>query len=137
MVATAVAMAAELDVRFQTALADHFPAALVNPTELARALGARSQSGSPTLRGRSRASPRRRAGARDGAERSTLPVLGTAPDFTGNQRWFNTPGGKPLTLAGLRGRVVLVDFWTYTCINCIRTLPVPARLGRSATATRA
>ena len=50
-------------------------------------------------------------------------MLGQAPDFTGTQRWFNTPGGKPLTLAGLRGRVVLVDFWTYTCINCLRTFP--------------
>jgi thiol-disulfide isomerase/thioredoxin len=50
-------------------------------------------------------------------------VLGRAPEFTGTQRWFNTPGGRPLTLAGLRGRVVLVDFWTYTCINCLRTLP--------------
>ena len=49
-----------------------------------------------------------------------LPVLGRAPEFTGNDRWFNS---KPLTLAGLRGRVVLIDFWTYTCINCIRTLP--------------
>jgi cytochrome c biogenesis protein CcdA/thiol-disulfide isomerase/thioredoxin len=52
-----------------------------------------------------------------------LPVLGTAPEFTETQDWFNTPGNKPLTLASLRGRVVLVDFWTYTCINCIRTLP--------------
>ena len=52
--------------------------------------------------------------------RSKLPVLGTAPDFTGTQRWFNS---KPLSLAALRGRVVLIDFWTYTCINCIRTLP--------------
>ena len=58
-----------------------------------------------------------------GGRKSTLPKLGEAPDFTGNQRWFNTPGGKALTLGGLRGRVVLVDFWTYTCINCIRTLP--------------
>ena len=33
------------------------------------------------------------------------------------------PGDRPLTLNGLRGRVVLVDFWTYSCINCIRTLP--------------
>src|SRR6202044_2648459 len=39
------------------------------------------------------------------------------------QDWFNTSGNKPLSLAGLRGHVVLVDFWTYTCINCIRTLP--------------
>ncbi|HEY4811731.1 MAG TPA: redoxin domain-containing protein [Solirubrobacteraceae bacterium] len=52
-----------------------------------------------------------------------LPVLGTAPEFTETEDWFNTPGDKPLTLASLRGRVVLVDFWTYTCINCIRTLP--------------
>jgi thiol-disulfide isomerase/thioredoxin len=50
-------------------------------------------------------------------------MLGLAPDFVATQRWFNTPGGRPLTVAGLRGHVVLVDFWTYTCINCIRTLP--------------
>jgi thiol-disulfide isomerase/thioredoxin len=37
--------------------------------------------------------------------------------------WFNTPGGRPLPLAALRGHVVLVDFWTHNCINCIRTLP--------------
>jgi thiol-disulfide isomerase/thioredoxin len=47
-------------------------------------------------------------------------VLGEAPEFTGTQRWFNS---APLTMAGLRGRVVLIDFWTYTCINCIRTQP--------------
>ena len=58
-----------------------------------------------------------------GVKTPSLPDLGAAPDFTDNQRWFNTPGGRPLTLAGLRGHVVLVDFWTYTCINCIRTLP--------------
>ena len=52
-----------------------------------------------------------------------LRNLGPAPEFTGTQRWFNTPAGRPLSLSGLRGRVVLVDFWTYTCINCIRTLP--------------
>ena len=50
-------------------------------------------------------------------------MLGKAPEFVGNEHWFNTPGDKPLTLRGLRGRVVLVDFWTYSCINCIRTLP--------------
>jgi cytochrome c biogenesis protein CcdA/thiol-disulfide isomerase/thioredoxin len=57
------------------------------------------------------------------ADAQALPSLGAAPDFTETQRWFNTPGGTPLTLSSLRGRVVLVDFWTYTCINCIRTLP--------------
>ena len=43
-----------------------------------------------------------------------------APEFTGLAGWLNTP---PLTLASLRGRVVLVDFWTYSCVNCVRTLP--------------
>ncbi|CAB3684876.1 thioredoxin [Achromobacter marplatensis] len=43
-----------------------------------------------------------------------------APEFTGIENWLNSP---PLTLASQRGKVVLVDFWTYTCINCIRTLP--------------
>src|SRR5207249_8236083 len=54
---------------------------------------------------------------------SRLPVLGRARDFTGISHWLNTPGDRPLTLASLRGKVVLVDFWTYSCINCIRTLP--------------
>src|SRR3954447_15893953 len=57
------------------------------------------------------------------AEARKLPALGMAPEFTETQRWFDTPGGRPLSLRSLRGHVVLVDFWTYTCINCIRTLP--------------
>jgi cytochrome c biogenesis protein CcdA/thiol-disulfide isomerase/thioredoxin len=48
---------------------------------------------------------------------------GKAPNFTGIVSWLNTPGDKPLNLAQLRGKVVLVDFWTYSCINCQRTLP--------------
>jgi cytochrome c biogenesis protein CcdA/thiol-disulfide isomerase/thioredoxin len=54
---------------------------------------------------------------------ATLPKLGKAPDFTGIVSWLNTPGNKPLTLAQLKGKVVLVDFWTYSCINCQRALP--------------
>jgi thiol-disulfide isomerase/thioredoxin len=50
-------------------------------------------------------------------------VLGQAPEFRGIEAWLNTAGGRPLTLRGLRGKVVLVDFWTYSCINCVRTLP--------------
>jgi len=57
------------------------------------------------------------------ADARKLPVLGSAPEFTETQDWFNTPGDRPLSMSALRGRVVLVDFWTYTCINCIRTLP--------------
>lgn len=45
-----------------------------------------------------------------------------APEITGITNWLNT-SSSPITLKSLRGKVVLVDFWTYTCINCIRTLP--------------
>ncbi len=54
---------------------------------------------------------------------TTLIDCGPAPNFSGITAWLNTPGGKPLTMAALRGKVVLVDFWTYSCINCQRTLP--------------
>ena len=57
------------------------------------------------------------------APHSNLPVYAAAPDFAGISDWLNTPGDKPLTIAGLRGKVVLIDFWTYSCINCLRTLP--------------
>ncbi|MEM5385855.1 cytochrome c biogenesis protein DipZ [Paraburkholderia phymatum] len=49
-----------------------------------------------------------------------LPVEGTLPALTGAVQWLNSP---PLTNEQLRGKVVLVDFWTYSCINCLRTLP--------------
>lgn len=49
-----------------------------------------------------------------------LPVLAVAPEFTGISNWINS---DPLTMEQLKGKVVLIDFWTYTCINCIRTLP--------------
>jgi len=51
---------------------------------------------------------------------STLPVYGDAPEFVGIRGWLNS---DPLTLAALRGKVVLIDFWTYSCVNCLRTLP--------------
>ncbi len=53
--------------------------------------------------------------------KSDLPVYGAAPELTGIAHWLNTD--TPLTMKDLRGKVVLVDFWTYSCINCIRTLP--------------
>ncbi len=54
---------------------------------------------------------------------TTLVNCGPAPNFTGITAWLNTPGGKPLSLSALRGKVVLVDFWTYSCVNCQRSLP--------------
>ncbi|WP_368516989.1 cytochrome c biogenesis protein DipZ [Rhizobium sp.] len=51
---------------------------------------------------------------------SDLPIEGPAPSLDGAVTWLNS---QPLTLAELRGKVVLIDFWTYSCINCIRTIP--------------
>jgi thiol-disulfide isomerase/thioredoxin len=53
-------------------------------------------------------------------EAAELPVEGNLPSFAGATGWLNS---EPLTPEGLRGRVVLVDFWTYTCVNWLRTLP--------------
>jgi thiol-disulfide isomerase/thioredoxin len=52
-----------------------------------------------------------------GANSSPAPL---APDFQGIDRWINS---EPLTMSQLRGKVVLVEFWTYSCINCIRVMP--------------
>ncbi len=119
MVLVALAMAAELDIRFQNSIADSLPAVLVNPS---RALEAADAT-------RGRLAELRDEGAGAVAHVAStlrgdrLPVLGTAPEIRGTQRWFNTRGGRSVSLKSLRGRVVLIDFWTYSCINCIRTLP--------------
>ncbi|HEX8689137.1 MAG TPA: cytochrome c biogenesis protein DipZ [Solirubrobacterales bacterium] len=130
MVVVAVGMFADYDTRFQTAIANDLPAILVNPSkeleesggvreQLAELRGARAHEGTV---GAIAASAAHGASAAD-VSGERLPMLGAAPEFTGNQEWFNSPGGRPLSLRELRGGVVLVDFWTYTCINCIRTLP--------------
>src|SRR5205807_1696037 len=59
------------------------------------------------------AAPVTRAGA-------ALPFYGKAPPLSPSGQWFNS---EPLTIQQLRGKVVLLDFWTYSCINCLRTLP--------------
>jgi thiol-disulfide isomerase/thioredoxin len=52
-----------------------------------------------------------------------LESCGTAPDIKGITGWLNTPGNTPVDLKALRGKVVLVDFWAYSCINCQRAIP--------------
>src|SRR4051812_21016067 len=118
MVLVAIAMSANLDVRFQTEIASALPRFLVNPTEsieksksISTPLAKVSQHGTPVVPADELNQP------------VSLRTFGEAPDFTGTQDWFNTPGGESLSMSDLRGKVVLVDFWTYTCINCIRTLP--------------
>jgi cytochrome c biogenesis protein CcdA/thiol-disulfide isomerase/thioredoxin len=140
MIATAVAIIANADVNFDQFIARHIPN--VNLTASLECSGAVTgrlheltgrtpkftpANGSAACESSSTHVAVAAAGASQGtllAAAHTLPVLGEAPEFTGTERWFNTPGGRPLSLTGsLHGHVVLVDFWTYTCINCIRTLP--------------
>jgi cytochrome c biogenesis protein CcdA/thiol-disulfide isomerase/thioredoxin len=132
---TGVLMAFNLDVRFEEALAKDksLPGFLVDPTSALENSGA-AQNRLASLRPTSRFITRSRHAkslpssgavgvAISGVKTPSLPDLGHAPDFTGTEQWFNTPGNRPLSLSALRGHVVIVDFWTYTCINCIRTLP--------------
>jgi cytochrome c biogenesis protein CcdA/thiol-disulfide isomerase/thioredoxin len=104
--ATALAIAFGVDQRFTTAVPG-YTAALQERVE--RSSAARSEL--EKLNGTGEAAA------------SGVSSSGFAPDFRGITQWLNTPEGKPLSLAALRGRVVLVDFWTYSCINCLRTLP--------------
>nr|MBA2546430.1 cytochrome c biogenesis protein DipZ [Solirubrobacterales bacterium] len=121
MILVAVAMTADLDTRFQTAIADDLPSVLVNPTgdlEESEAVASELEAVSPHGGGGAE-----EAGASQLDNGEPLPRLGFAPDFTATQSWFNTEDNSALTIEGLRGQVVLIDFWTYTCINCIRTFP--------------
>ena len=101
---TALAIAFNVDRHFQTALPGYTDA-LQKKVEQ----GGRAQRELQRLRGTTRVSSTK-----------TLQDLGAAPELSGLSNWINS---KPLTIQELRGKVVLVDFWTYSCINCLRTLP--------------
>jgi len=123
MVAVALAMTADLDLKFQGAIADDLPAFLVNPSgeleqsgAVAEQLASLAGSGHGAVEG----------GIEEAEAGVELPDYGPAPDFVDPGEWFNTEGGEGLSIEELTGDsngVVLIDFWTYTCINCIRTLP--------------
>jgi cytochrome c biogenesis protein CcdA/thiol-disulfide isomerase/thioredoxin len=130
MVLVALAMLGEYDLRFQREVTAGLPSFLVNPAESIENADS-AQAALASIRGETAHGIGARAAAGEGepARRSPsgdavpLHYYGPAPEFADTEKWFNTPGGRPLTMKGLRGRVVLVDFWTYSCINCIRTLP--------------
>jgi cytochrome c biogenesis protein CcdA/thiol-disulfide isomerase/thioredoxin len=141
MVVVALAMLGEYDIKFQNKIADDLPAFLVDPTqgiaetaavrealadakgEEAHGVGGRAANHESTPTTGDRVARRSGASGESSGPPSGLPTYGPAPEFVDTQHWFNTPGDRPLTMSGLRGRVVLVDFWTYSCINCLRTLP--------------
>jgi cytochrome c biogenesis protein CcdA/thiol-disulfide isomerase/thioredoxin len=143
MILTALAISTNLDVNFDQFVAQHIPDVnLTASLECSSTVTGRLHqisghqpkfapaNGSSTCGGSAsavHAAPANASQASLLADAHGLKDLGTAPEFTETQDWFNTGAGghsnQPLTLTGLHGRVVLVDFWTYTCINCIRTLP--------------
>ena len=139
MVATAVAIVTNLDVNFDQFVAESIPDVnLTASLECSDAVTGRLHeltghrprfapaNGSSACHGGASSVHALAPGASQAsllATASTLRDLGPAPEFAETQRWFNTPSGRALSLGALRGRIVLIDFWTYTCINCIRTLP--------------
>lgn len=112
MIATAVAIFFNVDRKFQAYVIQKFPQYGVGLTKLEDNEAVRKQL--EDLQAPSAPTP------------AAVPVptgeesYPQAPELIAGGKWFNS---KPLTLSALRGKVVLVDFWTYTCINCIRTLP--------------
>ena len=89
-------------------LLDKFHAAQAQPSDV--------MNGPATMT----ASPAVRMQAQPAGQVEDLPVEGTLPSLEGAVAWLNSP---PLSGEALKGKVVLVDFWTYSCINCLRTIP--------------
>jgi cytochrome c biogenesis protein CcdA/thiol-disulfide isomerase/thioredoxin len=124
MVLAAIVMATSLDRDFEQSIATGLPDFVTNPTSgiensddvAARIYAARGGTGHPVAV---------QGGEEQADAGSRLPVLGPAPDITDPGEFFNTANGEPVSISKLtaEGKTVLVDFWTYTCINCIRTLP--------------
>lgn len=114
MIITALAILFNVDRKFQSYVLTAFPQYGVGLTKF---------EDNPTV-----AQELEKLKSRDGTQKVKLnlanPFPESAPELILGGQWFNLPVGiQALTLEGLRGKVVLIDFWTYTCINCIRTLP--------------
>ena len=131
MIAAAFVIALDLDTKFEQRIATDLPDWATNPTNgledndsvVSQIAEVRAGSGQGPALVASGASDE---GGEEGPE-SKLPVLNTrpVPDLTNPGTFLNTPGGEPVSIHELNaeGKTVLIDFWTYTCINCIRTLP--------------
>jgi cytochrome c biogenesis protein CcdA/thiol-disulfide isomerase/thioredoxin len=107
---TAIAIAFHWDMVFQQKIADFLPPLLVEDNPLVR-------EKLQNLRGEIEGPENNFIQMGNG---KLLADFGKAPDFQGIKGWINT---KPLHIQDLKGKVVLIDFWTYSCINCLRTLP--------------
>lgn len=112
LAASALALVFNLDVKLQTWLPD-WTKFLQDRTEA-------STSGRKAFERTKNVTDRKPVRTEKVSASSGLPDFGPAPNFAGIDEWLNS---KPLTMQQLQGKVVLIDFWTYSCINCLRTLP--------------
>jgi cytochrome c biogenesis protein CcdA/thiol-disulfide isomerase/thioredoxin len=140
MILVGVAIGLGWDRRFQSLVLRALPnygaglTAVENIAPVRSALRAREGP----ARGGPAEAPREAGGIFTGASdelTASFGDYGLAPEFPGQRNWFNTEGlspasgqtaqggSMPLTLAGLRSKVVVVDFWTYSCVNCVRAIP--------------
>lgn len=118
LLATAAMVGFSLDTRLNRLIAEHVPISSTWLGGLERRTLERDRQDLPES-----VSPTREYLLAYGyPDRSDLSNLGPAPELVGLKRWYNTDG-RALSLRDLRGKVVLLDFWTYSCINCLRTLP--------------
>ncbi len=107
MILTAVAIFMHWDMYIQTAVARVVPPILIEDHSAVKQNLEQLQKESVSV-------------SRSNWKAGSFENFGPAPELVGIVNWINSP---PLSLAALRGKVVLIDFWTYTCINCLRTLP--------------
>ncbi len=109
--------------RIEQSLLEHLPGGRGTPTHdrMASEDGVASRDGTASRDGDASHDPKLTPASAEGARAaSVLPIEGTLPALSGATAWINSP---PLSAESLRGKVVLIDFWTYSCINCLRTLP--------------
>lgn len=106
MILTAVAIALHWDTYIQQKITRFFPTVLIENNSLVKGELQKLRGG--------------KTEGIAGLMPDKLFNFGKAPEITGIVNWINSP---PLSLMDLRGKVVLIDFWTYSCINCLRTLP--------------
>ena len=135
MILVAGAIGLGWDRQFQAAVLRAIPGYGAGLTAIEEAAPVREALGRRTAPGAATRDPatgdRVFSGAPDAAPRDgafpggALPDYGAAPGLVATGPWFNAgrSDAEPFTMESLRGRVVIVDFWTYSCINCIRTLP--------------
>jgi cytochrome c biogenesis protein CcdA/thiol-disulfide isomerase/thioredoxin len=115
MIALAIGLVFNLPQVLQTAIPDYtsaLQAQFSNSSQVTKALD---------LGGLVNSQNKDLSKCREGATK--LESCGTAPDIEGIAAWFNTPNDKAISLKSLKGKVVLIDFWAYSCINCQRSIP--------------